>query len=72
MDQDFDGLDCSKHSQIEFDAKNGAKNIRGLSRSVFSTSSMNKSLQKLSDLKRACSPQPKTLRPVQPSRLSNN
>lgn len=72
MDQDFEGLDYSKHSQVDPETKKGAKNIKGLSRSVFSTSSLSKSLQKLSELSRTSSPQPKSVRNLQQGRLGNN
>jgi serine/threonine protein kinase len=73
IEQDFEGLDLSKHNQLHSDneTKKGPRNIKGLSRSVFSTSSLSKSLQKLSDLSKASIQPPKTLRTTQPPRLSN-
>ena len=48
------------------------KDVKKLLTSVFSTSSLSKSLQKLSDLSRSSSPQNKSLKVIQGPRLSNS
>ena len=53
-------------------SKKASKDVKGLLRSVFSTSSLSKSLQKLSDLGRSSSPQAKNIKGIQPIRLSTS
>ena len=53
-------------------SKKIAKDVKGLLRSVFSTSSLSKSLQKLSDLGRSSSPQAKNFKGIHSTRLTTN
>lgn len=73
MEQDFDGCETEKSNVNDIDGKKASKDVKGLLRSVFSTGSLAKSLQKLNDLGRNSSPQAKSFKVVQtPIKLSSS
>lgn len=66
MDQDLEGLDTSKHNYTNNDNETSRKKLLN---SVFSTSSLSKSFQKLTDLSRSVSPQSRSIRGIQTPRM---